>query len=84
MSARRARSDDAVFGRLTGVDSVFAFFLLEDAEFHVGLGNFPECRLQSSVPPVPDDNIYINNSLINNKINFIFEIYNFSSLVDCP
>ena len=54
MSARRVSSEDTVPGRLTGVDHICTLRLLEDAEVHVGLGHSPECRFQTSVPPVPD------------------------------
>ena len=54
MSAWRVCSDDAVSGRLTGVDPICALRLLEDAQVHVGLGHSPECQFQSSVLPVTD------------------------------
>ena len=54
MSARRVCSKDAVSCQLAGVDPICAICLLEDAQVHVGLGHSPECRFQTSVPPVPD------------------------------
>ena len=50
--ACRVHGDDAVSGRPAGVDSIGNFFFLKDFQFHIGLEQPPQRRLQTPVSAV--------------------------------